>query len=354
MKVAIVHDDLVQCGGAERVLEAMCEVFPQAPIFTSVYDKDNHVLATRFAGKKIITSFMQNLPFWKDFYRPLLPLYPVAFEQFDFSEFDLVISQTTRFAKAIITKPQTKHICYCHTPPRFLWAFSGEKENKLLGPILENLRRYDFISSKRVDFWFAGSKNAEKRIEKIYKQKSQVLYPFVDLQKYRSAGVFDGGYFLVVSRLNKYKRVDLALKVFAGRKTKLNIVGVGPQFFNLLNQSSPNVEFFGGVGDGLLVNLLSGCKGLIVTAEEDFGLTSLEAQALGKPVIAFGRGGALETVIEGKTGVFFTSQDEYELEKAVDRFESMTFAADDCIANASRFGKEIFKKRLKKLVSNVV
>src|SRR3989344_5672572 len=179
MRVAIVHDDLVQWGGAERVLEGICEIFPEAPIFTSVFDRKNLELKKRFGNKKVITSFLQKLPGWKSLYKPLLPLYPIAFEQFDFSKFDLVISHTTRFAKCIITKPTTKHICYSHTPPRFLWNFSGEKYSKYLNPLFSKLRILDRVSSKRVDHFLAGSDNAKRRIKKIYKTNSKVVYPFI-------------------------------------------------------------------------------------------------------------------------------------------------------------------------------
>ena len=164
MKIALVHDDLVQWGGAERVLETLSEIFPEAPIYTSVYDENNEILKKKFGSMNIVTSFIQQIPGWRNFYKPSVFLHPIAFEQFDFSEFDIVISQTTRFAKSIITKPETKHICYCHTPPRFLWGFSGERKLNFLG----FLRNFDKISGKRVDIWVAGSKNAQNRIKEVY------------------------------------------------------------------------------------------------------------------------------------------------------------------------------------------
>ncbi|MEK6808074.1 MAG: glycosyltransferase family 4 protein, partial [Nanoarchaeota archaeon] len=170
MRVAIVHDDLVQWGGAERVLLGLTEIFPDAPIFTSVYDPDNLVLKRHFVNKKIVTSFLQKIPGWGSLYKILLPFYPLAFEQFDFSEFDLVISHTTRFAKSIITKPATIHICYCHTPPRFLWHLSGKGSYGLGEILMTKLRLYDQVSSKRVDHFLAGSINAQKRIKKIYRR----------------------------------------------------------------------------------------------------------------------------------------------------------------------------------------
>lgn len=349
MKVAIVHDDLVQWGGAERVLMGIAEVFPEAPIYTAVYNQDNALLKKKLAGKKIITSFMQKIPFWERFYRALLPVYPIAFEQFDFSGYDLVISQTTKFAKAVITKPETTHICYIHTPPRFLWNFSGERASKILSPYLSFLRFYDRLASYRVDYFFAGSKNCRQRVEKIYRRDSKVLPPFVDLESFDWYQRFDGGYYLFVARLNSYKRGDVVVEAFNRLGLPLKIVGVGPESGKLQSLAKENIEFLGFVDELLLNNLLAGCKALVVTAEEDFGLTPLEAQAFGKPVIAYGAGGALETVIENKTGIFFREQTAECLAGAVKRAENFNFYPGDCRKNAEHFSKEIFQRRLKQL-----
>lgn len=350
MKVAIVHDDLVQWGGAERVLLAISEVFPEAPIYTSVFNRENEILLDKFKDKKIITSFIERIPFWKDLYRSLLLLYPIAFEQFDFSEYDLVISQTTRFAKSIITKPGTTHICYCHTPPRFLWNFSSERVALILAPFLTILRLYDQVSAHRVDRFLAGSKNAQQRIKKIYHRESQILYPFVDLDESYTKG-FDGGYYLMVARLNHYKRLDIAIEVFNKRQTKLKIVGVGRESNNLQLLSSEGIEFMGSVTDDLLKQLLLGCRGLIVTAEEDFGMAPLEAQALGKGVIAYGAGGSLETVVDGKTGVLFGAQTPESLDVAISKYERIKINPQNCYDNARQFSLEKFKNRLKELSS---
>lgn len=351
MRVAIVHDDLVQWGGAERALLGICELFPEAPIYTSVFDKANKNLTKQFSGKKIITSFMQKIPLWRTFYKALLPLYPIAFEQFDFSEFDLVISQTTRFAKSVITKPDTTHISYIHTPPRFLWNFSGEKPRGMLSLYLSFLRVYDQISSRRVDFFIAGSKNSQKRIQEIYKRESSVCYPFVDLDQYKEIEGFDGGYFLLISRLNSYKRVDIAVEAFNNLGERLKIVGVGPEAGKLKRIAKSNVEFLGGVSEDNLIKLLAGCRALVVTAEEDFGLTPLEAQALGKGVIAYGVGGALETVVEGKTGVFFKEQTKESLEDAIKRFLNIKIDPKICKEQAGQFSKKVFQDRLLKLIN---
>lgn len=352
MRVALVHDDLVQWGGAERVFLAISDLFPNAPIYTSIFDHSNPILIEKLKGKKIITSFMQKIPGWRYLYKSLLPLYSIAFEQFDFSKYDLVISHTTRFAKAIITKPQTLHLSYCHTPPRFLWNFSGEKVNKLLTPYLKFLKYYDVISSNRVDQFIAGSENARERIKKIYKRESGVLYPFVEERFFKDEEAFEGNYFLIVSRLTKYKKIDLVIKLFNKLGYKFKIVGVGPEYRHLASFAKENVELLGRVSEELLLRIIAGCRALIIAGEEDFGITSLEAQAMGKPIIAYKAGGALETVIEGKTGIFFSSQDEESLKKALQRFLLRKIDSKDCVDNAKRFSKEIFQKKLLQVVKS--
>lgn len=367
MRVAIVHDDLVQWGGAERVLEGLCEIYPDAPIFTSVFDYSNNQLLKRFANeqssssnRKIVTSFLQKIPGWKKFYKILLPLYPIAFEQFNFDDFDLVISHTTRFAKSIITKPKTKHICYCHTPPRFLWRFSGETNYGILESLMSKLRIYDQVSANRVDSFIAGSKNAQIRIKKIYRADSKIVYPFVDLEKFKGVETFDGGYLLVISRLNKYKRIDLAVEACANLKLPLKVIGTGPELSKLQTSvdrhQNVNIEFLGNVDDETLVQILAGCKALIIPGIEDFGITSLEAQALGKPVIAYREGGVLETVIEGKTGWFFNEQNVDNLVEVLKRSNDSYhhIKGQSGRQTAKRFSKDIFIKNFKQTVASLV
>jgi len=350
MKIALVHDDLIQWGGAEKVLSEISNIFPDAPIYTAIADFKNPLIAQNFKGKKIITSFLQKLPFHKEFYKPLMPLYPLAFEQFDFSGFDLVISQTTRFAKSIITKPETIHVCYIHTPPRFLWNFDGEKISAFRKLFFKWLRNFDKVSAERVDFWIAGSENCQKRLKKIYQADSKILYPFVDIEKLNPEKSFSGDYYLIISRLNKYKKVDLAVKAFKTNGRKLKIVGVGPEFERIQREAGENIAVLGKVSEALLENLIAGCRGLIITAEEDFGMTSIEAQALGKGVIAYGAGGALESILPGKTGNYFAEQTAESLNKALEIFESLKIKPEDCYENAKKFSKEKFKTRLLELI----
>lgn len=335
MRVAIVHDDLVQWGGAERVLEGLCEIYPDAPIYTSVFDIDNLILKDKFVNKKIITSFLQKIPGWKSLYKILLPLYPIAFEQFDFTGYDLVISHTTRFAKSVITKPGTTHVCYSHTPPRFIWHFSGFRNYGAGELLMSKLRLLDQVSARRVDFFLAGSENARRRIKRVYGVDSKVVYPFIDPERFKGVETFDGGYFVVIGRPNKYKRFDLAKEACEKLNIELKVIG-------------------GGLSDEMVVRILAGCRGLIIPGEEDFGLISLEAQALGKPVVAFQKGGVLETVIEGKTGIFFEEQSVESLKNALVKFQSVKINSDDCRQNAKKFDKNHFQGSFKQAIANIL
>ena len=334
-KVALVQDDLVQWGGAERILLGLSEIYPNAPIYTSVFDQDNQTLKRLFGSKKIITSFLQKIPGWRTLYKPLLPFYGLAFEQFDFSQFNLVISQTTRFAKSIITKPETKHICYCHTPPRFLWHFSALKSYGLGELLMTKLRIYDQVSARRVDFFLAGSENARRRIKKVYRAESKVVYPFVDLDRFRNIESFDGGYFVVAGRPSRYKRFDLAQSACQNLRIPLKIIN-------------------GELSDEEVLQILAGCKALIIPGIEDFGLTSLEAQALGKPVVAFKEGGALETVTEGETGIFFEEQTVGCLKDALLKLDFLEINPEDCRRNAGIFSKENFVRNFKAAVASLL
>ncbi len=356
-KIAIVHDDLVQFGGAERVLLGLCEIYPEASIYTSVYDGGNPTLSKAFAAKNITTTFLQKIPGWKKLYKALLPFYPIAFEQLDFTNFDIVISHTTRFAKSIITKPGTTHICYCHTPPRFLWHFSGSTDFGLGELLMSKLRIFDQISSSRVDHFIAGSQNSKTRISKIYGRASSVVYPFIDLERFTDIETFDGGYYLVISRINSYKNIDLAIKACTDLNVSLKIIGTGPRINELkkiAGLQNNKIEFLGNISDRMVAAVLAGCKALIIPGCEDFGLTSLEAQALGKPVIAFGYGGALETVIRQKTGVFFENQNVDSLIKAMNELNSIKIRAEDCMQNAFAYSKDNFTSNFKQTVASLL
>ncbi len=359
MKVAIVHDDLLQFGGAERLLLAISEIWPSAPIFTSMYNPQ--LVAKYFPGVEIVSSWMQKLPFktsWRRFY---LPFYPLAFESFDFSNYNLVISSSTRFAHGVITKPKTLHICYLNSPPRYLWEEASYLASerlwwplklmvKLMGVYL---RLWDVTAAARVDVFCANSQNVAAKIAKIYRRESTVIYPFVDWEKFAllaNTKPTTGEFFLVVTRLLAWKRVDIAIKAFNQLKLPLKIVGTGPQFLELKKMAQSNVELLGYVNDAELVSLYQNCRALIMTQEEDFGIACLEAQAAGKPVIAYEAGGVKETILPGETGVFFPAQTKEALIAAVKQFEKMEFDPEKCLANAKRFSKTAFVNNFKLLV----
>lgn len=355
MKVAIVHDDLVQWGGAEKVLLAISEMFPEAPIYTSIYRPSNKLIKQYFGSKDIRTSFLQKLPAFKWLYRGQLPLYSLAFEQFDFSQYDLVISQTTRFAKAIITKPATLHLSYCHTPPRFLWHLSGELGlAKWLDPMLSMLRLHDQIVSSRVDYWLAGSFNAQRRLAKFYRVDSTVLQPFVDDQLLAYPLPSTGDYFLVISRLNRYKNIELVVKTFNQLGWPLVIVGHGPQQDQLIHQAGSNIQFKSNLTDQELRKILAGAKAVIVAAEEDFGMVAIEAQSMGKPVIAFSQGGSVETVIEAKTGLFFHELSRENLISTLQRFNTINWQPAKIRQHAKQFSRQKWQIKFQKLLNSVV
>lgn len=368
MKVALVYDRVNKWGGAERVLLALHKLFPQAPLYTSVYDPIKAPWSLRFnSGQaKIKTSFLQKFPFASSNHQLFATLMPIAFESFSFDEFDLVISVTSEAAKGIITKPQTKHICYCLTPTRYLW--SGYEEY-FKNPILRffsklvvtYLRFWDKIAANRPDVFIAISKEVKGRIKKYYNRDSEVVCPPLTLNpksEIRNPKQFQNtknkiqNYFLIVSRLVPYKRIDLAIKAFNNLGLPLKIVGTGSEFNKLKNIAKSNIELLGSLTDEELVRYYRGCRALVFPGVEDFGLTILEAQSFGKPVIAFRAGGALETIIEGKTGLFFDEQKVESLILAIKQFNNLTINSKDCVKNAEEFSFERFKKEFMEIINN--
>ena len=354
MKVALVYDRVNKWGGAERVLLALHKLFPDAPLYTSVYDKKKAPWALRFnSGQaKIKTSFLQKFPFASSNHELFATLMPIAFENFNFDEFDLVISVTSEAAKGIITKPGTKHICYCLTPTRYLWSgydeyFKSPFLRFLSKPFVWYLKTWDRIAAQRPDAYIAISKEVQGRIKKYYGRDSEVVYPPLMLSRGPVASLLSSGatpYFLIVSRLVPYKKIDIAINAFNKLKLPLKIVGTGSEMGRLRNIAGKTIEFLGCLTDKELVRYYSECSGLVFPGLEDFGLTILEAQSFGKPIIAFRGGGALETIIERKTGVFFDEYSVEGLEKAIKQFNSMKFDPKDCFENAEKYSFEKFKK----------
>lgn len=355
LRVAIVHDWLNQQGGAEGVLEALKELYPEAPVYTSIYWPK--AMPQEYEGWDIRTSWLNRLPLIKTHHQPFLPLYPLAFEGFDLRGYDLVISNKSAFCHGVITPSETVHICYCLTPTRFLWDYHNyvqhERVNPLAGallsPILRDLRLWDKAAADRVEYFVAISESVRQRIHKFYRRDAVVIHPPVDVERF---GVHRDheDYFLVVSRLIPYKRIDLAVEAFNQLGLPLKIVGDGRDRRRLQAMAGPNIEFLGRLPDHRVEQLLSDCRAFVFPGEEDFGIAPLEAQAAGRPVIAYAAGGALETVVEGVTGLLFQEQTPESLAEAVARFDDGDF---DCAAirrHAQSFDKETFKNRLRAFI----
>lgn len=365
MKVAIVYDRVNKWGGAERVLLALHEIFPNAPLYTSVYNSKTAPWARVFP--KVVTSFMQKIPFVKSRHELFAFLMPFVFESLDFSKYDLVISVTSESAKGIITGPKTKHLCYLLTPTRYLWNhyfeyFDSNLKRILSYPFIFLLKKWDFVASSRPDEIISISQEVQKRTKLFYQRDSVVIYPPVEIDKFKAKmpkfkmamkGLKADHYYLVVSRLVPYKKIDLVVKTFNLLGLSLVIVGTGSTLNSLQKIAKKNIKFVGLVSDEELAKYYTFCKALIFPQEEDFGITSLEVQSVGKPVIAYKKGGALETVIEGKTGVFFEDQSIESLMKAIKNFEKLQFNPKDLQINAQKFSKEKFKEKFVTLIEQL-
>lgn len=360
-KVAIVYDRVNKWGGAERVLLTLHEMFPSAPLYTSVFDEKNASWAKVFP--KIYTSFLQKIPFLRNKHELVGWLMPIVFEQFDFSKYDLVISVTSESAKGIITKPSTYHVCYCLTPTRYLWSgygeyFKGVTFQGVTKSIVNYLKKWDIIASQRPDKIIAISTVVQERVKKYYKRDSEIIFPPVATNYKKSFlrgpdkpaashDFFDNAY-LIVSRLVKYKKVDLAIRVFNKLNLPLVVVGVGNEEKYLKSIASKNIKFVGSVNDNELFKHYSNTKAFLMPQLEDFGITAVEAQSFGVPVIAFAKGGALDTVINVKTGVFFFKQNINSLMQAVKKFARMSFNRIELLENAKRFNQVRFKRELQR------
>ncbi len=355
MKVALVHDYLVQYGGGERVLEAMSDLFPSAPIYTLMYDSESMYGA--FHDKDIRTSFIQNIPWAKQKHRMFPWLMPLGIEDLDLSEYDVVISSSSSYAKGIITDPDTIHISYCHTPMRYAWddchryftEFQYSSFVKSLLPFAMNyIRMWDKVSADRVDYYVANSKNVARRIKKYYHLEADVIYPPVSVNDFPEVIRPEEPYYLIVGRFLAYKHYDIVIEAFCENGKLLKIVGAGPEENTLkqLAQGYPNIEFMGRLQDEETRLLFSGCEAVLFPSEDDFGIVPVESMAAGRPVIAYAQGGALESVIDGVTGIFFTEQTAQSITSAVQRFERLDFDSETIRRNAQVFSQERFQSEL--------
>jgi glycosyltransferase involved in cell wall biosynthesis len=361
LKVALVHDYLNQYGGAERVLEELHALFPSAPVYTSMYWPEK--MSPTINRLDIRTSFMQRLPLVTRNHQPFLLLYPLAFESFDLSEFDVVISNSSAFCKGVVTSPGTLHICYCLTPMRWVWNYHAYVDRERLGLLarmvlpaaISQLRAWDVASAQNVDRFLAISRTVSARIRKFYRRDATVIYPPVNCDAFRLPPGRVEDYYLIVSRLVPYKRIDLAIDTFTRLGIPLKIVGsAGRNLLQLRARAGRNVEFVGRVSDAELKELYAGCRGLVFPGEEDFGIAPLEANASGRPVIAFAGGGALDTVVDGQTGVLFERQQVECLIEAIRRAEATDWDSDTLRRHARKFDRHVFRDQLLQFVGESV
>lgn len=367
----MIQDRLIKLGGAEKVLDQFLIMFPKAPVYTTIYN--SRATKNKYANRKIKTSFLQKIPFATKLERYLLPLFPKAVESFDFSGYDLVISNTYSFGKGVITKKPTIHISYCHTPTRFLWheIDKGMEKagivKKIFEAFLPSLRKWDLKASKRPDYIVANSENISKRMEKYYHRKADaIIYPPCDgnpkSKISREAGSRSAkqnpksreNFYLVLSRLEIHKKVDLAVETFNQNGKKLIIIGGGSEEKKLKKMAKGNIVFLGEISDNGKREYLKKARALIFPQVEDFGIVPLEAQAYGMPVIAYGLGGAVETVKNNQTGLFFKEQTAGSLNNAIKRFEKKSWNQKEIKKWAEKFNQKRFKKEWFNLIEKFI
>jgi len=357
MKVAIVHDWLNQQGGAEAVLSSLIELLPGAPVYTSIYSPA--AMPAAFRQWPIRTTWMDRLPAIHRRHQPYLLLYPLAFGGLHLDGYDLVISNKSAFCHGIKTSPGTRHLCYCLTPTRFVWdydAYVGQEEasplaRALVRPFLGALRRWELASAGRVDTFLSISREVQARVHRIYGRESAILHPPVGTSRFAPADGHDD-YFLIVSRLVPYKRIDLAVQAFTDLNLPLWIAGTGRDLARLRSLAGSSIRFLGRVPDEELSGLLARCRAFVFPGMEDFGIAPVEAMAAGRPVIAYAGGGALETVVEGVTGTFFDQRTSASLAEAVRRFEASAYDPAAIRAHAQKFDVSVFKAGMRAAIEN--
>jgi glycosyltransferase involved in cell wall biosynthesis len=357
MKVALVHDYLNQMGGAERVVMAFHEIFPDAPIYTSIYDPQR--VDPAFQTMDIRTSFMQNLPLVTRHHQPYLPFYPFAMESLDLRGYDLVLSSSSAFGKGVITRPETLHICYCHTPMRWCWNYDEYVEREHLGKVarsilplmITGLRIWDQTSAMRVDHFIANSPVVAERIRKYYRREAAYIPPPVDASRFPfDPAIIPDDYFLILSRLVPYKRIDLAIQACNQLQLPLVIIGGGRDLDRLKEMAGPTIRFMGRLSDEEVIHYITHCRAFLFPGEEDFGITPLEAQACGRPVIAYGAGGALASIIDGITGRFFEEQTVESLTNVLATFDEHLFDPNVIRSHALEFDMPLFRRRILQFV----
>ncbi len=360
MKVALIHDWLIRQRGGEKVLEHIARLYPESDIYTLFCDRKK--ISPYLASRNIKTSWLQYVPGIGKVYPFLLPFFPWTIRLFNLKKYDLIISSSHCVAKGIVKPKEALHLCYCHTPIRYAWKFQKEYfKGKIYGFlaiwILSWLKRWDYATAQEVDYYCANSFEVKKRIENYYQRDAEVIHPPVDLNSEDSI-LEDRPFYLVLSALVPYKRIDLAVEAFNDLGYELKVIGTGPCLNELKQSSKTNIEFLGWVEDSVLKSYYANAKAFIFPGLEDFGITPLEAQIMGTPVIAFGEGGVTETVVPYKedgvfySGVFFESQDKESILHAVRQFESLTFDRKKIKEHALSFRGEVFDLKLKNWIND--
>lgn len=351
MNIAIVHDWLSETAGAEKVVLNMLKVFPNADVYTSIYNKEK---AKEFAKFNVKTTYLQKLPLAQKLRSTMIPLMPMAFEQFSMKKYDIVISSSTSAAKGIITNPETCHINYCNTPTRYLWQPSLDKrasDSWLKRKVNHSLRIWDMVASVRPDYFIANSENVRNRIKKYYRRDAVVINPPVDVEFYNFSDERErDDYFVFVGRLVPYKKADIVIEAFNKLGKKLVVVGSGSQENELKRMAKENIKFAGRASDEEMKKLIIRAQAVIFPSEEDFGIVPVEAFAAGTPVIAFGKGGALETVTAGKTGEFFADQTADSIVQVVKNFDSKKYSVKTLVDESKKFSEEKFQRNFKDFV----
>jgi len=362
VRVALVHDWLTGMRGGEKVLELLCERYPDADIFTLFYVPGS--VSPAIERHRIITSSLQKLPFARTHYRRYLPLYPTAIEQFDLDRYDLVLSVSTCAAKSVVVPGRARHICYCNAPMRYAWdqfdAYFGPERvgafasRWVYGPILRRLARWDAATASRVGRFVANSGNIAGRIRRYYNREATIVYPPVDTTFYHPDSTPPGQHFLIVSALVPYKRLDIAIEACRRAGARLRIIGEGPDRARLERQAGGDVEFIGHASNDEIRDEYRRALAVLLPGEEDFGIVPVEAQACGRPVIAFARGGALETVIPHETGIFFDEPTAASLTAALDRMQTTRFDPERLRASAARFSREHHEEAMRTVIDETL
>jgi glycosyltransferase involved in cell wall biosynthesis len=356
-RVALVHDFLVDVRGAERVFLALCDMFPDADLFTAVYDMRG--TEGRFVGRRVHTSFLQALRPTSRTFRALLPLYPSAMESLDLRGYELVLSSSSAWAHGVIPAERAVHVCYCHNPFRYAWnareetlAGRGPLGRAALGLIFQRWRQWDWIAAQRVDAYVANSETTRARVARYFGREATVLHPPVETGRFARGAVGDA--YVVLSELMPHKRIDVAIRAFNELRRPLVVVGNGPDYRRLRRLAGPTVTFTGRVSDAQAAALLAAARALVVTATEEFGIAAVEVQAAGRPVIALADGGVCETVLEGRTGTFYPTPDPDALAAAVRRFDALAVDPAACVENAARFDVAHFRHGLRAVVERAL